>query len=118
MAAVVPGFSSERKQWKNGPVAPSPKYHCVDNCGDPAEADPPPSVPPAFTYIARSAKIGASEVTIAPTDATASAGSSPLTKTVVRLCGGSVRVVVSGGPPSMRYRTVTVAGVVPGFWNR
>ena len=75
-------------------------------------------MPPAFTYIARSAKIGAVEVITDPTDATASAGSSWLTETVVRLCGGSVCVVVTGGAPSTRYRMVTVAGVIPGFSNR
>jgi hypothetical protein len=102
VAASVPGLSSERKQWKNGPVAPSPKYHWVASWFDPAEADPPPSVPPSFTYIARSAKIGTSEVMTDPTQATASAGPSWFTGIVVRLCGGSVCVVVTCGPASIR----------------
>ena len=91
-----------RKAWKNGPVAPSPKYHCVESCGDPADAAPPPRVPPPSRYIARSAKIGTSDVMIDPSDARASAGSSSLTKIVVRLCGGSVRVRVTGDPASTR----------------
>jgi hypothetical protein len=91
-----------RKAWKNGPVAPSPKYHCVESSGDAADAAPPPSVPPLSRYIARSTKIGTSDVTIDPSDAWASAGSSPLTKIVVRLCGGSVRVRETGVPPSIR----------------
>ena len=118
VASVEPGFSSERKHWKNGPVEPSPKYHCVESWFDPAEADPPPSAPPAFTYIARSAKIGAVEVITDPTDAISRAGWSWLTGIVVRLCGGSVCVVVTGGRASIRYWMVTVAGVIPGFSNR
>ena len=69
-------------------------------------------------YIDRSATIGTSDVTSVENAALASVGSACSTSTVSRAFGATVRSCVMVAPLSSRYRSRTVAGVVPGLASR